>query len=171
MLSRVILDIETVGVDFSSLDDEAQKYLLKGARTDEERLELPSTLSFSPLTGRFDQLITFNGRAFDGPYLMVRSAVHKIRPTKNLVPYRYGDDHIDLYDRLGFFGAVRRTMSLHMWCQALGIPSSKTGGITGHEVPAFFKDGRYDEIAHYCMDDVRATAELFRIWNEYLNIK
>ncbi|KKR49418.1 MAG: hypothetical protein UT84_C0028G0007 [Candidatus Curtissbacteria bacterium GW2011_GWA1_40_16] len=225
MLSRVILDIETVGVDFSSLDDEAQSYLLKGARTDEERAELPSTLSFSPLTGRivavallnpdtnrgtvfyqvpdketqekeeenityvslpneeevlnrtwnalgrFDQIVTFNGRAFDGPYLMVRSAVHKIRPTKNLVPYRYGDDHIDLYDRLGFFGAVRRTMSLHMWCQALGIPSSKTGGITGHEVPAFFKDGRYDEIAHYCMDDVRATAELFRIWNEYLNIK
>ncbi len=223
-MSRVVIDIETVGVDFTSLDPQAQEYLLKGARTDEERAAVPETLSFSPLTGQvvaiallnpdtgkgavyyqapgeapaefeedgvtyasgteqeiltkfwralgfYEQVVTFNGRSFDGPFLMVRSAIHKIKPTKNLVPYRYGDDHIDLYDRLGFFGAVRRTMSLHMWCQAFGIPSSKDGGITGHEVPRYFKEGKYLDIARYCFDDIRATAELFEYWNTYINIR
>ncbi|MCK5504492.1 MAG: ribonuclease H-like domain-containing protein, partial [Thermodesulfovibrionia bacterium] len=30
----------------------------------------------------YDQIITFNGRGFDAPFLLIRSAVHKIRPTK-----------------------------------------------------------------------------------------
>ncbi|MCC6934312.1 MAG: ribonuclease H-like domain-containing protein [Candidatus Yanofskybacteria bacterium] len=223
-MPRVVFDIETVGVDFDSLDEQAQEYLLKAARTPEEKELVPEQLSFSPLTGQvvaiallnpdtgkgavyyqapntepseheengivyssgneaqvlekfwrtiafYDQFITFNGRAFDCPFLMVRSAVNKVRPTKNLVPYRYGDEHIDLYDRLGFFGAVRRTMSLHMWCQAFGIRSSKEGGITGYEVPRFFKEAKYLDIARYCFDDIRATAELFAYWNQYINIK
>lgn len=223
-MSRVVFDIETVGVDFASLDGQSQEYLLKGARTPEERETVPETLSFSPLTGQivaiallnpdtqkgavyyqspgvqpteteengivyasgteagilekfwrtvgfYDQFITFNGRSFDCPFLMVRSAVNKVKPTKNLVPYRYGDDHIDLYDRLGFFGAVRRTMSLHMWCQAFGIRSSKSGGITGYDVPRLFKEGRHLDIARYCFDDIRATAELFEYWNSYINIR
>lgn len=223
-MSRVVIDIETVGVDFDGLDDQAQEYLLKAARTQEEREAVPETLSFSPLTGQivaiamlnpdtakgavyyqapgqdasefeesgvvyasgtesqilekfwrtigfYEQFVTFNGRSFDCPFLMVRSAINKVRPTKNLVPYRYGDEHIDLYDRLGFFGAVRRTMSLHMWCQAFGIRSSKTGGISGYEVPRFFHEGKYLEIARYCFDDIRATAELFEYWNSYINIR
>jgi len=222
-MPRIVFDIETIGVDFTTLDGLSQEQLLKYARTDEERAAVPETLSFSPLTGSivaiallnpdtekgavyyvkpgateereidgvtyatgdeksilerfwrtiafYDQFITFNGRSFDGPYLMVRSAVHAVRPTRNLVPYRYGDEHIDLYDRLGFFGAVRRTMSLHMWCKAFGIPSSKANGITGYDVPDLFREGRQDDIARYCMDDVRATTALFRIWESYLNVK
>jgi len=223
-MPRVIFDIETVGVDFQTLDGQAQEYLLKAARTDEEKALVPEQLSFSPLTGSivaiamlnpdtqkgavyyqhpgsepaereedgivyatgdektilekfwrtlafYDQFVTFNGRSFDGPFLMVRSAVQKVKPSKNLVPYRYGDEHIDLYDRLGFFGAVRRTMSLHMWCSALGIPSSKANGVTGYDVPKLFRDGRADEIARYCMDDVRATAELWRVWDAYINVR
>lgn len=226
-MSRLVFDIETSGVPFDSLDLATQEYLLKRARTEEERALVPEHLSFSPLTGHivavailnpdtnkgavyyrapdlescetndgdvayfrvpteaellgrfwkaaafYDQFITFNGRSFDVPYLMTRSAVHKIRPSKNLMANRYWDNHIDLYDRLGFFGAVPRLMSLHMWCQAFGIRSSKVNdnGIKGHEVPKFFAEGRYDEIARYCFDDIRATAELFRYWDEYLNIK
>lgn len=223
-MSRIIFDIETVGVEFESLDEQAQEYLLKAARTQEEKELVPEQLSFSPLTGQvvaiamlnpdtqkgtvyyqapgieptehdengivyasgteseilekfwrtigfYQQFVTFNGRSFDCPFLMVRSAIHKVKPSKNLVPYRYGDEHIDLYDRLGFFGAVRRTMSLHMWCRAFGIRSSKEGGITGYEVPKFFREGKYLDIARYCFDDIRATAELFEYWNSYINIK
>src|SRR4030042_4460532 len=183
-MPRLVFDIETIGVDFESLDEQAQYYLLKAARSEEEKVLIPEQLSFSPLTGQivaiavlnpesdkggvyyqapgqtpveqdengivyasgteaeilerfwktiafYDQFVTFNGRSLDCPYLMVRSAIHKVKPTKNLVPYRYGDEHIDLYDRLGFFGAVRRTMSLHMWCRALGIKSPKEEGVTG----------------------------------------
>src|SRR5262245_60935732 len=38
---------------------------------------------------RFDRFVTFNGRSFDGPFLMLRSAALGIAPTKNLVGYRY----------------------------------------------------------------------------------
>jgi hypothetical protein len=102
---------------------------------------------------------------------MVRSAVHGIKPTVNLMANRYWDNHIDLYDRLGFFGAVRRVMTLHMWCQAFGITSSKAGEITGADVGVHFKAGHYLDIARYCFDDIRATAELFKYWDKFINIK
>ena len=87
------------------------------------------------------------------------------------MPYRYGDDHIDLLDRLTFFGAVRRKMSLHMWCRAFGISSPKDKGVTGDDVGKLFQDKRYMDIARYCFDDVRATKELFSYWEKYINIK
>jgi uncharacterized membrane protein len=60
---------------------------------------------------------------------------------------------------------------MHMWCQALGIRSSKEGGITGYQVPQFFNEKRYEEIARYCFEDIRATSELFDVWNRFINIK
>ncbi len=223
-MPKLIFDIETVGVDFDSLDEQAQGYLLKSARSPEEADQVREGLGFSPLTGEivaigilnpdtdrggvyfqapgatletteedgvqyvpcsekdilknfwdiithYDQFVTFNGRSFDCPFIMVRSAVHKLKPTKNLMPNRYWDAHIDLYDRLGFFGAVRRTMSLHMWCRALGIKSPKEGGVTGYQVADFFKQGKYLEIAKYCFGDIRATAKLHEYWEKYINVK
>ena len=102
---------------------------------------------------------------------MVRSAILKVKPSRNLMPYRYGDEHIDLLDRLTFFGAVRRKMSLHLWCRAFGIPSPKDKGITGDDVSRLFKEQRYSDIAHYCFDDIRATRELFAAWDRYINIR
>jgi len=37
----------------------------------------------------YDEFISFNGRTFDVPFLMIRSAVYRIRPTKNLMSHRY----------------------------------------------------------------------------------
>ena len=34
----------------------------------------------------YDQFITFNGRSFDGPYMMIRSAINKIKPSKTSSP-------------------------------------------------------------------------------------
>ncbi len=127
--------------------------------------------NFWEVASHYDQFITFNGRTFDGPFVMVRSAILKIKPTRNLVPYRYGDDHIDLLDRLTFFGAVRRKMSLHMWCRAFDISSPKDKGVTGDDVGKLFRDKQYMDIARYCFDDVRATKELFNYWEKYINIK
>ncbi|MEK7582358.1 MAG: ribonuclease H-like domain-containing protein [Patescibacteria group bacterium] len=134
--------------------------------TEKEILE-----KFWEIIQHYDQFVTFNGRSFDCPYIMVRSAILKVKPTKNLMPYRYGDEHIDLYDRLGFFGAVRRTMSLHMWCQAFGIKSPKSDGISGNEVAQLFNDKEYLKIATYCFGDLVATKKLYEAWNKYINIK
>jgi 3'-5' exonuclease len=116
----------------------------------------------------YHQFITFNGRCFDCPFIMVRSAVHKIKPTRDLLPNRYGDCHIDLLDQLTFYGAVRRRFSLDMWCRTFGIRSPKEGGITGYDVKDLYRSGRGMEIAKYCAGDLRATAELLSVWENYI---
>ncbi|HYQ48656.1 MAG TPA: ribonuclease H-like domain-containing protein [Thermodesulfovibrionales bacterium] len=118
----------------------------------------------------YKQFVTFNGRGFDCPFIMVRSAVHKIRPVRDLMPNRYGDIHIDLFDQLTFFGATRRKFSLDMWCRTFGIRSPKSDGVTGYEVKDLFKAGRYLDIARYCEGDLRATAELLSVWHTYFRV-
>lgn len=151
------------GGDQEHSEEEGVQYF---PSTEKEILE-----KFWEIIQHYDQFVTFNGRSFDCPYIMIRSAVLKVKPSKNLVPYRYGDEHIDLFDRLGFFGAVRRTLNLHMWCQALGIKSPKSEGVSGDEVDGLFKNKEYLKIAKYCFGDLRATKELFDYWNKYINIK
>lgn len=116
----------------------------------------------------YDQFITFNGRAFDCPFLMIRSAVHNIKPSRDLMPNRYGSTHIDLLDQLTFFGATRRRFSLDMWCKTFGIKSPKADGITGYEVKNMYLAGRYVDIARYCLGDLKATKELLEHWEKYI---
>ncbi len=116
----------------------------------------------------YKQFVTFNGRGFDCPFIMVRSAVHKIKPVRDLMPNRYGDAHIDLFDQLTFFGASRRKFSLDMWCRAFDIKSPKADGITGYEVKDLYKSGRYTDIAKYCAGDLIATKELLSVWEKYI---
>ena len=116
----------------------------------------------------YDQFITFNGRGFDCPFLMVRSAVHKIKPTRDLMPNRYSGPHVDLLDQLTFYGASRRRFSLDMWCKTFGIKSPKSEGITGYDVKGLFSSKRYIEIAKYCLGDIVATKELLSYWENYI---
>lgn len=114
------------------------------------------------------QFITFNGRGFDCPFILIRSAVHKIKPTRDLMPNRYNIAHLDLLDQLTFYGASRRRFSLDMWCRTFGIKSPKEDGITGYEVKDLYKSGRHIDIAKYCVGDLRATKELLSYWEKYI---
>jgi predicted PolB exonuclease-like 3'-5' exonuclease len=38
------------------------------------------------------------------------------------------------------------------------------------EVKELYKAGKVKDIAVYCGEDIRATYELYKIWDEYLNI-
>ncbi len=119
----------------------------------------------------YGQYITYNGRGFDCPFLLARSAKHRVRPTVELMGYRFAKGHergqIDLMDQLSYFGANRDFFSLDMWCRFLGVESPKGQGVSGADVKDLFAEGKYKEIAQYCARDVRATAELFQIWEEY----
>lgn len=119
-------------------------------------------------------LISFNGRNFDAPFLMLRSSLLKIRPSKNLmIGTRFNYPlHTDLIDELTFYsgsayGATRR-FNFDFFARAYGIHSPKADGIDGSKVPEFFHNGKILEIAQYCLRDVKATWDLFKIWNEYL---
>ncbi len=116
----------------------------------------------------YDQFITFNGRVFDCPFILIRSALHKIKPSRELMPNRYSGPHIDLLDQLSFYGTTKKRFSLDMWCRTFDIKSPKADGITGYEVKGLFRSKRYVDIARYCAGDLRATKELFLIWENFI---
>jgi DNA polymerase elongation subunit (family B) len=170
----------TFSVDQNITDDTVknEQYLESGAKcylgTEKRILE-----EFWKIFEKYPniKLISFNGRNFDAPYLMLRSAIHRIRPTRNLMSgtkFSY-DRHIDLADELTFFnpsgyGATRR-FNFDYYSQVFGIPSPKGGGIDGSKVGEFFKEGKILDIAEYCLRDVVATWELFKIWKEFICFK
>lgn len=124
---------------------------------------------FWRLIPSYHQFITFNGRGFDCPFLMVRSALLNIQPTRNLVPYRYDASvHCDLLDQFTFYGATRK-FNLDFYCKSFGIDSPKAHGITGLDMGKLMEAKRYHEIADYCLGDARATAELFHRWSRSLD--
>ncbi|MBP7060702.1 MAG: ribonuclease H-like domain-containing protein [Candidatus Moranbacteria bacterium] len=129
---------------------------------------------FWEVVEKYDTFVTFNGRAFDVPFLMVRSAILGIRPSKNLLANRYlnyhpsNARHIDLIDQLTFYGAMRKRGSLHLWCRAFGIESPKAQGVDGDDVKALFEHGKSADIARYNARDLTATAELYRRYLDYL---
>jgi DNA polymerase elongation subunit (family B) len=117
-----------------------------------------------------DQVITFNGRSFDCPFILIRSALYRIKPSRELMPNRYSNSHTDLLDQLTFFGVTRK-YSLDIWCRFFGIKSPKDEGITGVDVKELYKKGEYLEIARYCARDLLATRELFDYWDRFIRFK
>jgi predicted PolB exonuclease-like 3'-5' exonuclease len=126
--------------------------------------------SFWRIVDVVDTVVTFNGRNFDVPFLMIRSAMNKILPTRNLITNRYGTSlHIDLLDQLTFYGLIRK-FNLDFYCHAFGIESPKSKGISGMDVKVLYEAGRIKDIAIYCGEDIYATYQLYKIWDEYLQI-
>lgn len=124
---------------------------------------------------RYDTVVTFNGRGFDVPFLYLRSALLNVPITrKDWLGYRYQiEPHCDLAEQFTFYnvsgreGAARK-FNLDFYCKAFGIPSPKAMGVTGLDVNDLLSEGRYREIAEYCLRDVHATVELYRIWRDRL---
>lgn len=125
--------------------------------------------NFWEIIPKYDQFITFNGRGFDCPFIMLRSAKLGVQTTRNLMPYRYDPGiHCDLLDQLTYYQVTRR-FSLDFYCKSFGIGSPKAKGITGLDMRSLVEQQRHRDIAQYCFGDVLATAELFKRWDEYLN--
>jgi hypothetical protein len=130
---------------------------------------------FWEVAARVGVVAGFNSRSFDAWWLNVRSAVHGIRPSVDLLGGRYlyqqrGVTHVDLKDQLEYYGMARGG-SLHMWCRAFGIDSPKANGMGGGEVGQAFAEGRYKDIARYNVDDLIAEGELYLRWKEFMNFQ
>lgn len=202
---KLIFDIETIGVEFETLDKISQDSLLQYAESEEEEEETKGRLGFYPLTGEvvaigilnpdtnkgavylrqfpisnsrfpneieegikietgdekqilekfwetikpYNYFISFNGRSFDAPYLMIRSAILGVKPSKNLLSNRYLNlqkydaVHVDLLDQLTFYGATRRKFNLHFWSKAFGIKARKRRGLPEMTWARFIKRENY----------------------------
>ena len=130
---------------------------------------------FWSVAEHYDRVVTFNGRQFDVPFLYLRSAQLDVPITKkNWLGYRFATEpHCDLAEQLTFYnvsgrdGAARR-FNLDFYCRMFGIESPKSHGVTGMDVKQLMEQGRYWEIAEYCVRDVLATVKLFDIWKARL---
>lgn len=131
--------------------------------------------AFWDVARHYDEIVTFNGRGFDVPFLYLRSAALNVPITrKNWLGYRYATEpHCDLAEQLTFYGVsgregAARKFNLDFYCKAFGLESPKAQGVTGMDVTTLVAAGQFREIAEYCLRDVRATVELYRIWKERL---
>ncbi len=124
--------------------------------------------SFWRIVDVTDLVVTFNGRNFDIPFIMLRSAMLGIKPSKNLMTNRFSTTtHIDLLEQFTFYGITRK-FNLDFYCHAFGIKSPKSNEVSGMEVKNLYEAGRIKDIAVYCGDDIYATFLLYKIWDDYL---
>jgi len=130
---------------------------------------------FWDVARHYEQVVTFNGRGFDVPFLYLRSAVLGVSiRRKDWLGYRFATEpHCDLAEQLTFYGVsgregAARRFNLDFYCKVFGIDSPKSHGVTGRDVSQWLAAGRHREIAEYCLRDVRATVELYRVWRERL---
>jgi predicted PolB exonuclease-like 3'-5' exonuclease len=107
-------------------------------------------------------LVTFNGRMFDLPVLMLRCLRHGV-PLRFFFAdrdyrYRFSDaGHIDLYDFMSEHGAAR-VGSLDALARAIGLPGKV--GVDGSQVEGLYNAGQIELIKNYCLSDVAQTAFL-----------
>ena len=137
--------------------------------------EVEMLTAFWDVAKHYENIVTFNGRGFDVPFLYLRSAQLNVPITrKDWLGYRYATEpHCDLAEQLTFYsvsgreGAARK-FNLDFYCKAFGIESPKSHGVTGMDVKRLLEEGRYREIAEYCLRDVVATVKLYHVWKERL---
>lgn len=119
---------------------------------------------FAEFMGKFEpNLVTWNGRGFDLPVLMLRSMRHGVSAPwyyrKSDYRYRYSlEGHLDLADFLSEHGATRM-ISLHGAARLIGLPGKD--GVDGSQVEALFRTGQIEALRGYCLSDVAQTAFLF----------
>ena len=152
----------------TSPEDSEEDNIKYQAMTEAEMLT-----KFWALAEVHDEFISFFGRRSDVPYMMIRSAIHGIRPTRDLTSNRYNNTgiatatHYDISELLTFNGLAMYRGSLHRWCRAFGIDTPKTDEMAGDKVDQAYKDGKFLEIAKYNSLDLKSTAALYHHWERY----
>ncbi len=159
-ISAVIADRESLSFKkVNSIDGESEEEMIR---------------NFFIFINRFNpKLISFNGRGFDIPMLMIRALKYSIScPAyfeienrsidKNKwenYRVRYSDRfHIDLLDVLTEYGAIRG-LKLDLLCQMVGIPGKFD--IDGSQVVELFYQNEIKKIKEYCESDVLNTYWLY----------
>jgi DNA polymerase elongation subunit (family B) len=137
--------------------------------------EVELLTAFWDVAKHYETIVTFNGRGFDVPFIYLRSALLNVPISrKDWLGYRYQTDpHCDLAEQLTFYGVsgregAARRFNLDFYCKAFGIESPKSHGVTGMDVGRLLAEGKYRDIAEYCLRDVQATVLLYQIWRERL---
>jgi len=128
---------------------------------------------FSFVEEKNPKLVSFNGRGFDMPMLLIRAMKYNIsfpawfdqsNPMLNKTKWenyrqRFAEGfHLDLLDSMGSFGAVRN-LKLDTLCAMMGIPGKYD--VSGDQVLDLYYADKLDLIKEYCQSDVLNTYWLY----------
>ena len=127
-------------------------WVLVGRKTDD----------FSPAETRY---VTFNGKDFDIPFIINRSAINGIVPTVRIPTRRYYNDrHFDVLEELSNH-FTSNELKLKEYCKIFGIENADE--TDGSEVHALWLKGDKAAIEKHCASDVRATFALYEKIKDY----
>jgi predicted PolB exonuclease-like 3'-5' exonuclease len=115
------------------------------------------------------RFISYNGLGFDVPWIILRSMKYGIRPTNQyfLTTKRFQRwPHSDVMQLLGDWDR-RRTCTLDLACETFGIETPKKGKIKADGVEDAYLAGDIEGIRKYCLKDLVATYELYKLIDSY----
>jgi uncharacterized protein YprB with RNaseH-like and TPR domain len=172
IVSLAMYDVERNRGAAYYVGDTSHETYIEGEFVAKKRTEKEILEDFWDGARSYDVFITFNGRAFDVPFLLHRSVVHSVTPSIQFSQNRYLSKqtfpyHVDLMDELTMYGAMSKRPSLHLLLRAYGIESKK-GKVDGSQVAELFKEGRFKELISHNIDDVVATTALYEKWKRHI---
>ena len=118
--------------------------------------------SFWEIAKNANLFIGFNCMDFDLRFIYQRSIISGVMPTQNLMFARYRNNPI--FDVMYEWSKwdIKSLISLDTLARALGIASSKDGGIEGKDVWKYYQAGKIKEICDYCKKDVEVTRQIYK---------
>lgn len=148
-------------IGFAIDDEPVESYIMRGYSSVEEGMVIGSFFATvaASIRNRVPMIIGHNVANFDIRFIIQRSIALGIR-IPGWFPLNAKPWGNDVFDTQTAWAGVKDTISLDNLCAALGLPGK--GDIDGSMVGQMFADGRHDEIATYCRDDVERTRAVHR---------
>jgi len=137
-------------------DETAQVHIANGDAMEREILAEFWGRVWDRRTNAVESLVTFNGRSFDLPVLMVRSRLLGV-PYPALNIDRYRSPHPDILKILTFDGALDYR-SLTWFARRFGLNTDDA--FSGKEIAELHAVGNWDAIKKHCESDVLLTRQL-----------
>ncbi len=162
---------QVVAISAVICDDFGKFQKVSSIEGESEKQMIENFLNF--IDKKEPKLVSFNGRAFDMPMLMIRAMKYNLscfayfekdnRDTNKSkwdnYRSRYSDRfHVDLMDHIGEFGAVRG-LKLDLLCKMAGLPGKYD--VHGDEVSELYYTNELKKIKEYCESDVLNTYWLY----------
>ena len=104
------------------------------------------------------QFVGHNVLSFDLRFLWQRSVINRISPP-GFIPFNAKPWDGKVFDTMTAWNPEReRRISLDKLCRALGVKTSK-GELDGSKVAEYWRAGKWNEVAAYCMADVESNRQ------------
>lgn len=182
-MNHLVIDIETVPL---TIKDEYIKEYLMDKKIDKESRSLHPLYSkivcivvkgkeeivltgeekdilirFWEIVKEYDFFVTHNGYGYDIPFIIVRSALNKIKYSSKIQLNRYNMNNSNHFDTMLFFNqGVFFNVRLDVIARSIGIDVGESR-FSGREVSRLYDEGKIDEIIKHCKEDVEITEKVY----------